>query len=100
MKNIYFGMGENAFDKFPEEGYSDLVGTEYAPGNFYKCATSAAWIEPQKLGVCVQAIDKYFGRLNMQFGFKDEDAVEIYMAPEAEFFFEEYSGYAAGYVNK
>lgn len=53
MKNIYFGMGENAFDKFPEEGYSDLVGTEYAPGNFYKCATSAAWIEPQKLGVCV-----------------------------------------------
>ncbi len=100
VKTIYFGMGENAFDKFPEEGYSDLVGAMYAPGNFYDCAVSGAWIEPQKLGVFVQVIDKYFGRLSMQFGFKDENTVGIYMLPEAENFFCEYSGYAAGYAEK
>ena len=100
VKTLYFGMGKNVFDKFPEEGYSDLVGAEYAPGNFYDAATSAAWVEPQKLGICVQVIDKYFGRLNMQFGFKDESTVGIYMIPAAENFFGEYSGYAAGYVKK
>ncbi len=97
-KTIFFGMCKNVFDKFPEEGYSDLVGDTYAPGNFYKSATSAAWLEPQKLGMCVQAIDKYFGRLNIQFGFKDENTVGIIMKKAAEGFFEEYNGYAAGYA--
>jgi CubicO group peptidase (beta-lactamase class C family) len=97
-KTIYFGMGKNVFDKFPEEGYSDLVAAQYAKGNYYKSATSAVWIEPQKLGVCVQAIDKYFGKLNMQFGFKNENTVGIKMTPQAECFFEEYDGYATGYV--
>lgn len=99
-KTLYFGMGKNVFEKFPEEGYSDLVGGKYAPGNFYDAATSGAWIESQKLGICVQVIDKYFGRLNMQFGFKDENTLGIYMIPVAENFFGEYSGYAAGYAEK
>ena len=98
VKKINFGMCENVFGKFPEEGYSDLVGGEYAPGNFYKCAACAAWIEPQKLGVCVQVIDKYFGRLSMQFGFKDENTVGIFMIPAAENFLSNYSGFAAGYA--
>jgi len=97
-KTIYFGMGKNVFDKFPEEGYSDRVGAEYAKGNYYKSATSAVWCEEQKLNLCVQAIDKYFGRLNMQFGFKDENTVGIKMTPAAEGFFGEYNGYAAGYA--
>lgn len=96
-KTIYFAMGANVFAKFPEEGYSNLVGGEYAPGNFYDCAASAAWIEPRKLGLCVQVIDKYFGKLSMQFGFKDENTVGIYMVKAAENFFNEYQGYAAGY---
>ena len=97
-KTLYFGMRKNVFDKFPEEGYSDLVGGKRAPGNFYDAATSAAWLEHAKLGVCVQVIDKYFGRLNMQFGFKDENTVGIFMVPAAENFFNEYSGYASGYA--
>jgi len=97
-KAIRFGIGENVFDKFPEEGYSDLVGSEYAKGNFYKCAACAVWVEEQKLGIHVQAIDKYFGRLSIQLGFKDEKTVGIKMTPAAECFFMEYNGYAAGYA--
>ena len=97
-KTIKFGMCKNVFDKFPEEGYSDLVGGQYAKGNFYKSATSAAWLEDRKLAVHVQAIDKYFGRLFMLFSFKDENTVGIKMKSSAENFFLEYNGYAAGYA--
>ena len=98
VKCLKFSFGSNTFDYFPEEGYSDLVGSEYAPGNYYKMASSAAWVEPQKLAVHVMAIDKYFGRLAMIFGFKDENTVGIKMTPFAEDFFTEYDGYAAGYA--
>ena len=97
-KNIYFGMGKNVFEKFPEEGYSDLIGGKYAKGNFYKCATSGAWTYGNTLGLHVQVIDKYFGRLSMKFVFKDENTVGIKMTPAAEWFFTEYNGYAAGYA--
>lgn len=97
-KNLYFGMGKNVFDKFPEEGYSDLVGAEYAPGNFYKCAASAAWARENTLGIHVQIIDKYFGRLSMKFAFKDEDTLGIKMTPAAEAFLTEYNGYAEAYA--
>jgi len=97
-KTVKFGMCKNVFDRFPEEGYSDLVGGQYAKGNFYKSATSAAWLEDRKLAVHVQAIDKYFGRLFMLFSFKDENTVGIKMKSSAENFFLEYNGYAAGYA--
>ena len=95
-KTLYFGVNENEFGIFPEEGYSDEVGSQFAPGRYYKCAASAAWIEPQKLFIRVQAIDDYFGILNMNFGFKDENTVGIYMNKTAEDFFNTYHGYATG----
>ena len=95
-KTLYFRVGENEFGIFPEEGYSDEVGSQFAKGRYYKCAASAAWIEPQKLFVRVQAVDEYFGILNMNFGFKDENTVGIYMNKTAEDFFNEYRGYATG----
>ena len=97
-KSITFGMGDNVFGIFPEEGYSDRVGGVRVPGNFYKTANGAAWVEDGKLGIAVQAIDKYMGRLHIQLGFKDENTVGIKMSPFAEYFFEEYDGYAAGYA--
>ena len=96
-KTLLLGMGKNVFDKFPEEGYSDTVGATYAKGNFYICAACAVWVEEQKLGMHIQAIDKYFGRLSIQFGFKDSSTVGIKMTPAAECFFDEYNGFAAGF---
>ena len=94
-KEILFGMSTNEYSKFPQEGYSDNVGTLYAPGNMYDCAASAIWTEPQKLMIKVQIIDKYFGNLNITLGFVD-DKISIRMEKFAEDFLKEYQGFATG----
>ena len=60
---------ERALVCFPEEGYSDLIGNRFAPGNYYKCASSACWTHKNCLSILVQIIDKYFGRLYMRISF-------------------------------
>lgn len=94
-KELPFGLGKNVFSKFPQEGYSDETASVPAPGNRYDCAASADWPEPQKLRIKVQAIDKYFGNLNMTFRFKG-DEVAVLMEKNAEAFFNEYRGNACG----
>lgn len=96
-KELYFGMGENVFGVFPQEGYSDDVTMKATKNFYYKCACSAVWDEPQKLYIKVQVIDKYFGRLHINFGFADENTVGISMSKVAEFFMDEYRGIATGY---
>ena len=91
-KELRFGLGKNAFGKFPEEGYSDLVATLPAPGNYYDCAASADWCEPKKLRIRVQIIDKYFGNLAIVLGFRDEKHVTVRMVKTAEAFLGEYEG--------
>ena len=41
-KTLYFRINENEFGIFPEEGYSDEVGSQFAPGHYLRCAASAA----------------------------------------------------------
>ena len=94
-KELPFGRCENAFGYFPEEGYSDEVGSVSAEGHKYRCAASAAWIEPQKLFIKVQIIDKYFGILNMVLGFRD-GKLGLHMNKTAEDFLWTYQGYASG----
>jgi len=97
-KEIPFGMGENVFDKFPQDGYADMVGTQ--KGNIrYDCAASGAWISPTTLLLKVQIIDKYFGNLHIHFGFKDNE-VGVFMKKTAEDFLREYEGYGAGKTNE
>ncbi|MBE5866566.1 MAG: serine hydrolase [Lachnospiraceae bacterium] len=94
-KEIRFGLGYNEFGLFPQEGYSSEVGSQYAPGNYYKCAASAAWIEENKLRIVVQIIDRYFGNMSITLGFQG-DRVGVFMQKNAEDFLEEYKGYAQG----
>lgn len=91
-KKLVFGLGHNEFGLFPQEGYSSCVGSQFAPGNYYKCAASAAWVEEQKLRIVVQIIDRYFGNLSITLGFVGEE-VGVYMEKNAEFFLNEYSGF-------
>lgn len=93
-KVIKFGMCENIFDYFPEEGYSNEVGSVSTKNFYYKCAASASWIEAKKLFIKVQIVDKYFGNLAITIGFKGDEA-GIYMEKAAEFFLQEYAGYAS-----
>ena len=94
-KTLPFGFGHNAFSKFPQEGYSDLIAGQVEPGHKYDCAVSADWPEEKKLRIKVQIIDKYFGQMSMEFGFKGKE-VGIYMQKTAEAFLDEYQGYACG----
>ncbi len=94
-KTLYFGMCENAFGKFPQEGYSKDVGSVFTKGHYYDCAASAAWIEPHKLFVKVQIIDEYFGNLNITLSFT-ENIIGVHMNKGAEDFLDEYVGYTGG----
>ena len=95
-KTLYFRIGENEFGIFPEDGYSDQVGSQSEPNHYYRCAVSGAWIEERKLFIRVQIIDDYLGILNMTFGFKDENTLGIYMCKTAEDFLATYQGFATG----
>lgn len=95
-KSLPFGMLKNVFDYFPQEGYSDQVGSERTKGHYYRCATSAAWLNEKKLLIKVQIIDKYFGRMDIILDFADENKVEINITKTAEYFLDEYFGSATG----
>jgi len=91
-KEMRFGFGHNVFHKFPQDGYSDTVGSVSAPGNKYDAAFSADWPSERTLRIRVQIIDKYFGNLAILFGFRDENTVSVRMVKAAEDFLKEYSG--------
>lgn len=93
-KAIAFRLCENAFGVFPQEGYADEVGAVATKGHFYRCAASAAWIEPKKLFLKVQIIDRYFGNLNITIGFDGNGKAGLYMCKSAEDFLDEYEGFA------
>ncbi len=86
-----FAMCKNVFSLFPEEGYSDKIGTVAAPGNRYKCAASAAWKNERQLLLRVQIIDKYFGNLGVLFSFEGEQATVVF-SKIAEDFLRGYNG--------
>jgi len=95
-KTLYFGINKNIDGIFPQEGYSDMVGNEYAKGNYYKCTSSAAWTHKRNLKILVQVIDKYFGRLFMRVTFTENGEVAVMMHKDSENFMNEYCGYAEG----
>ncbi len=97
-KSIAFGLGKNLFTIFPEEGYAREVGTVITPGNYYKCASSAAWKSDKRLVISQQVIDEYFGRCWMTFDFEG-DTVKVNMRKTAEDFFWTYFGEAEGKAN-
>ncbi len=97
-KEIPFGICKNSFADFPEEGYSDTVGSERG-ARFYHGAYSAAWKDDSTFWLKVQLIDDYFGNMDAVFSFSDGgDAVELKMNKTAEDFLNEYYGSAVGHI--
>jgi hypothetical protein len=96
-KKLPFGMCKNVFTKFPES-YSDEVGSHIKDGHEYKAAVSAAWRENDLLGIMVQVIDEYFGRLYFAVRFLDDGRIALHCTKTAEDFFHGYVGYAEGRV--
>ena len=79
-------MCKNVFTKFPES-YSDDVGAIIKDGHEYNAAVSASWREKDLLGITVQVIDEYFGRLYFAIRFLGDGRIAINAAKCAEDFF-------------
>ena len=91
---IRFGFGHQVRGIFPETHYFDAqIGVPANRG--YDIITSGAWTVNDSLIVECFAIDKYFGKIRMTFGFKD-DKLTVMMQKVAEWFFNEYQGIACG----
>ena len=90
-KVIRAGRCENVFEPFPEEGYSDEIGTYPCPGNYYKCAASFGWMSDNQLLFKVQIIDKYIGVLHIALAYRD-GIMRLRFDGDAEAFLTEYNG--------
>ena len=94
-KALPFGLCKNVFTKFPES-YSDDVGAFVKDGHEYGAAVCAAWREENLLGISVQVIDDYFGRLYFAVRFLPDGRIALNVTKSAEDFFNGYAGYADG----
>jgi len=94
-KQIPYGFGEPAYCSFPERYNGDILFSLETLKE-YRCAVDAKWTEPHKIMITVRAQDDYFGNLVMVFSFKGTE-IGIKMHKNAQFFFDDYQGFAGGY---
>ena len=93
-RELKFGIGKYILTEFPEKNYSgDTIGKPLGRG--YRTLAGASWREDHKLMLRVFLIDDYFGNLAVTFSFKGDD-VGISMYKTAEWFLDEYQGFAGG----
>jgi CubicO group peptidase (beta-lactamase class C family) len=93
-RTLRFGIGKTIQGLFPETHYfGERIGTPLGRG--YQCLSSAAWVEEHKLNMLVNITDFYLGSLKASFSFKDNQ-ISIFMTKAAEWFLDEYSGFAGG----
>ena len=91
---LRFGIGRVLPGKFPQRNYfGEQIGQ--VPGIEYECQASAAWVDGQTLNMEVCVTDVYLGRLMISFAFKG-DEIGVFMTKQAEWFLDEYSGFAGG----
>jgi CubicO group peptidase (beta-lactamase class C family) len=93
-KVLRFGIGRQVAGVFPETHYSGRrIGVP--SGRPYDCLASAAWVEEHKLNLLVYITDAYLGTLKATFAFRG-DRIAVYMTKVAEWFLDEYQGFAGG----
>jgi len=93
-KTIPFGFGKPIVSEFPQDGYGGRKAGVPMDRRF-RCITSGAWTMPNTLRIKCDIVDIYLGNLNMLFVFKG-DQVGICFQRNAQWFLDEYNGYAAG----
>ncbi len=92
--SLRFGFGHQVRQPFPETHYNGRrIGAPAGRG--YDSLASAAWTLPGSLLLYVYSIDEHVGTVKMNFVF-DGDGVTVLMHKYAEWFFNEYEGFASG----
>lgn len=91
---LQFGFGHHVRQEFPEVNYyGKRIGTPLGRG--YDCQASAGWVLENSLLVVCCLTDDYFGTLKMNFVF-DRNTVTVLMRKSAEWFLDDYVGFASG----
>lgn len=94
VKEIKFGLGKPAEYIFPETHYF-FKQIDTPSGKGYRAWSSAAWKDDHTLVIRTHTLDEYLGVITMTFSFRN-DEIGIAMVKTAEWYFNEYSGYAGG----
>ena len=93
---LRFGIGCTMTGTFPQRNYfGEQIGV--ASGSEYECLASAAWVDDKTLNMEVLLTDIHLGGLRMSIAF-DDDRIGVYMTKQAEWFLDEYVGFAGGKV--
>ena len=98
VKKIPFGWNKYVTGTFPETHYYDKQ-VDTPANRELDCMASASWTEKTKILLRVYITDTSFGNCFMTFGFKG-DEVGVMMNKRAEFFMDDYQGYAGGTAEK
>lgn len=92
-KIITFGIRSYRQGEFPELYFDRQIGV--IGKRHYRCLAAASWTEENKLYVRVCIADIYFGGLQIMIAFKGEQ-VGLHMTKVAEWFLDDYQGFAGG----
>ena len=90
---LSLGIGKNIRQEFPERYCALRIDQKAERG--YDCFASAAWAAPDTLLISVHIADKYLGQLRMTARF-GEDTVTLLGEKHAEWFLDEFTGFASG----
>ena len=94
-REIPFTIGRESSFIFPEKYSGDVLFDKSGYVN-YTCAAIGEWIEPRKLRVRIWAEDIYVGNMSMSFGFREDGRIGVKMMKNAQFFFDDFEGFAGG----
>jgi len=92
---LRFGFGKNVIQEFPEIYSGRQLGVKAEKG--YVCQTSAGWTMPDNMLIHCYITDIHMGQLRMAVAFKG-DTVTINAVKHAEWFIDEYQGFATGRI--
>ncbi|MBQ7879459.1 MAG: hypothetical protein IJ317_02295, partial [Clostridia bacterium] len=94
VKTLAFGCNSLKKGTFPETHYYDKQ-VDVASNRELDCMTDVSWTEEKKILLRTYIADSNLGSCFMTFGFKG-DEVGVMMNKRAEFFMDDYVGFAGG----
>ncbi len=94
VKKLKFGLAKHVEATFPETHYfAEQINVPH--GRELRCTSAGAWFNENEFMIQCYIIDCCFGNCFISFGFRD-DRVTLLMTKSAEWFMNEYQGFAGG----
>lgn len=97
--HIDFSLDREVQIEFPQKyNGKKLFNIDYEIN--YKCSVVAEWLTERKLKIVVWAEDFYVGNFSMCFAFRQDGKIGVKMQRNAQFFFDDFTGFAGGKMIK